>query len=626
MESWEQFEIKSSLEKRKSKVKDILKQIKALNLEELDQLEKLDNTNSELLKSKIRLNKKNKELLYKSYDTLSKEELNELKIKKELSNRQAYFSFLNYVRKVEIINQKEKEEIKEIKETSRNETFVPQIVIDFSSGEMKFTRAKEEPNQTGIEEEQNIEEEKKEEFFKKKKVNIKNYFNHKEKITLKDLRTKLSNYRDILTFYDFNRNNFPDFQSELYFHHQLKNVILTFLELNDEEFLEKKHLISSLDKIIKRVKKNKIKDSEILTYFYLVMDIEIELGEAMKLVLNNYKEKEFSFKNCEYNPEKNQLIIDKDSNLIINNIDLYDLDEADIDELRQRIKKGKKLNLNESSYSLKGLLTLREFSKKEGNMIYEKFLPSNLLKDIIHYLYGFDENIFGMSNVMKTFKENTYYFPIKNSGYCAYTDKDLFKIFIDYKLGEDIQSLKFKKKKFKKYIKKAIMIISMEHEFGHCHRAFLFFYDSKNNFYDSPKAKIILPGEEIINIDEGGELFEYLLYGRKIESLNLKEVIYIINLDNFSKNLKKFRDDFINLNNETLNTIFEREGKKNDEIKEIFQIYNNLSNKEQQQLENLQFKLGKINKNTFLDFENMVFYRSSTGNIHNKNKRIKNKK
>ena len=447
MESSEQFEIKSSLEKRKSKVKDILKQIKALNLEELDQLEKLDNTNSELLKSKIRLNKKNKELLYKSYDTLSKEELNELKIKKELSNRQAYFSFLNYVRKVEIINQKEKEEIKEIKETSRNESFVPQIVIDFSSGEMKFTRAKEEPNQTGIEEEQNIEEEKKEEFFKKKKVNIKNYFNHKEKITLKDLRTKLSNYRDILTFYDFNRNNFPDFQSELYFHHQLKNVILTFLELNDEEFLEKKHLISSLDKIIKRVKKNKIKDSEILTYFYLVMDIEIELGEAMKLVLNNYKEKEFSFKNCEYNPEKNQLIIDKDSNLIINNIDLYDLDEADIDELRQRIKKGKKLNLNESSYSLKGLLTLREFSRKEGNMIYEKFLPSNLLKDIIHYLYGFDENIFGMSNVMKTFKENTYYFPIKNSGYCAYTDKDLFKIFIDYKLVEDIQSLKFKKKK-----------------------------------------------------------------------------------------------------------------------------------------------------------------------------------
>ena len=210
----------------------------------------------------------------------------------------------------------------------------------------------------------------------------------------------------------------------------------------------------------------------ILTYFYFVMDIEIELERIFELKLKEYNEDEYSYKNVIYDHNKNQLILNKNNNdkLVINDFDLYDLNEEDVEEL---INRENYQPFNQSFYSIKGLILLRDFSKTDGNDIYEQFLPSNLWRDIIFLIYGKKSNIFSSNDIIRTFEENTFNFPIKNPKYEAYTDKESFKIYIDYKVIKDKEFGKLNKI-FKKYIQKSFMIINIEHEFGHFTELFYF--------------------------------------------------------------------------------------------------------------------------------------------------------
>jgi hypothetical protein len=284
-------------------------------------------------------------------------------------------------------------------------------------------------------------------------------------------------YQEMLTYSDIYRKSFADFESELFFHYQLENIIMSFLDCKkDEDFLDKIKLITYLYKLIKKVENNMIKDPIILAYFYFVMDLEIELSSLFENKLANYSEEKISFKNAQYIPEANKLILIKkemNSKIVIENCDCYDLDEEDI----QCLLDGEiRLPLKKEIYSVKGHLLLRDLTEKEGNIIYEKFLPSNLLKDIIYKLYGIEKEIFGLKSVIKTFKNNTYYFPIRNYRYSAYTDKECFKIYIDYKIKNE-EDLRLFDKRIKIFIQKSFLIINIVHEFGHSQPAFLYFYD-----------------------------------------------------------------------------------------------------------------------------------------------------
>lgn len=609
MEKANKSDINLSLEERKEKVKREICDIKTLSLDEIEKLEKLDDTNGDLLKAKLDLNRTD-DLLIKSFDILTKEDLKKYNVEKELSNRDAYFYFLRYIRNVKILD----EEGDHISQNSDSQDKMqPQILIDLSSGKMKFERIDrkkiDDTKQiTSFNKEdkynQNISYEK---FIQKKKMDIKKFFKLGEEITILNLRDKLVEYQEILTYSDIYRKSFADFESELFFHYQLKNIIMSFLDCKkNEDFLDKINLIAYLYKLVKKVENNMIKDPIILSYFYFVMDLEIELSSLFENKLANYSEEKINFKNAQYISEENKLIIfkkERNSNIVIENCDCYDLDEEDIQCL---IDGEIKLPLKNEMYSVKGHLLLHDLTEREGNIIYENFLPSNLLKDIIYKLYGIEKEIFGLKNVIKTFKNNTYYFPIRNYRYSAYTDKECFKIFLDYKI-KNKEDLRLFDKRIRIFIQKAFLIINLEHEFGHSHLAFLYFYDCQNEDFDSPIVKIVLNIKDQVEIQEGGLLFEYLMYGREIKELSLKEVIYINNLNNFTKSLKDFRDDFINLDKEPLNTIFEKEGKNNKEISEIFEIYRGLPLEEKNKLEAMKFKSGKINENSLIDLENMKF-------------------
>ena len=114
------------------------------------------------------------------------------------------------------------------------------------------------------------------------------------------------------------------------------------------------------------------------------------------------------------------------------------------------------------------------------------------------------------------------------------------------------------------------------------------------------------PGN-VIQTKEGGKIFEYILYGKIIYEMNFKEIIYISNYNNFSKNLEQFRKDFINLDKKNLTDVFEIESKNNAEISEVYEIYKSLPKDIKDKLEHKKFKIGKIKPNSIFDFETYKF-------------------
>ena len=346
------------------------------------------------------------------------------------------------------------------------------------------------------------------------------------------------------------------------------------------------------------------------------MDLEYEIDINTISLINDYNEENKLYKNAYI--KDNKLIIEN-SKIIVDNIDCYNLNDNCIKNLKEGVFD---LPLLKGYLSLKGKLSFRELSSKEGYNIYDAFLPSKLNKDIIFKLYDIKTNIFSSERVINLYKDNTYFFPINNKKYLAYTNKECFNIFIDYKVCDTIFNYYPLNERIKYLIRKSIMIVNIQHEFGHSHKLLLFFFDNENDYFFSPLVKIKINNENEIEIDEGGDLFEYLLYGRAIEEINMKEVIYINNFDNFSKTLEELRNDFDDLKNKKLKDVLIKEAGNNKEITEVIEIYENLTEEEKYVLENLSFKTGKkYNNITPKDLETIKF-KLGNKKPHNKDKYI----
>ena len=522
-----------------------------------------------------------------------------------------------YVEYIEEDTHEKKAKDKTKKNKNKN-TKSPKLIIDFSKGKIDIIKNTNnfEVNNKIINENENYGE-----MLSILNVDITKYFTFSETISIKDLRKKMEQFYDDLTFKEDNYNNMPDFQSELYYHYQLENIFETFNECNDKDFVKKIDFIKDISDFIFNVKDNKITDRLILNYFYFIMDVEYKIDLGLLLNANKYEEK-YDFKNCKVDKEKKVLSITEDKKIY--NFDCYKIEENDIKMIKGN-KKPLSLILTESHYSLKGNLLFRELTSKDGNEIYENFINSNLLKDIFQLLYEIDINSLNKNSLIELFQNNTFYFPIHNGSYCAYTNKKCFKIIIDYSVDlnniikHDIDD------KIILFIKKSFMTINIHHEFGHGINVVLFYINSEKNEFESPLVKLKLNSNKEEIIDEGGKLYEYLLYGRIIKKLDLKEIIYINNVNNYKKNLKKYRDDFNDLQNKKLDEVFKTESKDNEQITEIYKLYQELPEDIMDLLEKGQFKPAKLNEEDNVDMkytlENMVFSCDKLRKSHDKHKK-----
>ena len=93
----------------------------------------------------------------------------------------------------------------------------------------------------------------------------------------------------------------------------------------------------------------------------------------------------------------------------------------------------------------------------------------------------------------------------------------------------------------------------------HINRKLQHFYNENSGFEESPE---LLKGEEDKYSQnskerngESEETMEILLFGRVLFSLTIKEALYILNVDNYKKDLKTFKTDFGQCNNQDIKSI-----------------------------------------------------------------------
>ena len=97
------------------------------------------------------------------------------------------------------------------------------------------------------------------------------------------------------------------------------------------------------------------------------------------------------------------------------------------------------------------------------------------------------------------------------------------------------------------------------HEFNHNLYNILYFHENGSIPLDTPRRG---DGSE----KEGGIDLELLLFGKKINTLSLKEALYILNEENYNKNIFQFKEDFKKL-------YFPNENKEDYKIKGVFHQY-----------------------------------------------------
>ena len=325
------YKIDSCIFGIKTIIEGNLDELNINNSQYLNVLERLDNTNQKVNFEKLKL-KPSKKLLFQNFDILNKSQISEFNIIKKYSNEETYFYFLDYIINVKIIKSKKefktakKEEKKKIKKLKN-----PSFQIDFSNGNIKIKSVRVNDN---IDCAEKHTEDDYERMVQAKNIIIDEYFIMKEEITIKNLREKIKKFYKKMKLGNESKNNFPNFETELFFYYQLINVLGAFKELDDEDFLNKIDFINSIEDFIDKVKKKEVKDRVVLTYFYFIIDVEYDLELGLLFLINDYEEKDIYYEDAYNDKSENKLYINN-SDIVIDNFDYYRLNQDDIKKIRE---------------------------------------------------------------------------------------------------------------------------------------------------------------------------------------------------------------------------------------------------------------------------------------------------
>ena len=193
-------------------------------------------------------------------------------------------------------------------------------------------------------------------------------------------------------------------------------------------------------------------------------------------------------------------------------------------------------------------------------------LKGKVFKESFCLLYGKDYlDFFSNESFLNEIINNHLQFiPFRSNDNCGMTDR--FTIdsytFIENKpiMYNNIDN------ENKKLVEDALKIgraISISfHEINHnIYSYLLYFYNKIDYSFQTPRKS------KICDYREGGFYMESILFGRIIENLNLEEAMYIMNSDNYNKDLKTFQKDFLNINKKSnINGIFSEFNKINNLI------------------------------------------------------------
>ena len=191
---------------------------------------------------------------------------------------------------------------------------------------------------------------------------------------------------------------------------------------------------------------------------------------------------------------------------------------------------------------------------QEIKNFFKKIVKSNVFNEACKILYGKEFiKIFKDDSILDGYFEKYLKFvPYKSSQSSGFTDKSSLKTYLFLK--KKLIYVGIEDRKFKKLIKEALRngsyITVFVHEINHFIYSFLFISDNTSSLsFQTPRKNKISD-----DLREGGFYFEFLLFGKIINQLSLKECLYLLNSKNYEKTLKDFQKGFMKLQASDLNT------------------------------------------------------------------------
>ena len=569
---------------RKSKAKELLDQFiisEKKDEKKLDEIMSLDDTLPDVYIYKLRNSRDDIKLKERSLDLVDKNALKEFSIDKKINYKEIYFKLIEYISSISLDEPK-----------------------DASNGFDLEEFLNEEENDS--ENQSSSKEEFKKVLDKRISLDIEPLLIKKEKIKVNDIKIKLSQiYESCCSFINY-KNNYPEFESELFYFNCLRYMLDTYKTLKYKRFIKKIKLTKYMSPLTDKIQKNKANyNLTKLVYYYIMntqyyivqkfLDLLIYEDLENKDLLPEYKKDFFIKYNKLY--YKDEIILENADNYLINKM------------IKRNIIFKDEIDYIEGYYSLKGLLNNSLFTKEDGDKFWEEFLSSKILDDLVQNLYK-KENIFNQKIIKDLFKERSFYFPNFNKSFIALSHKELFNMYfppsqIKYPSDE------FKDSYIVKMIDKAVNKIKIHHEWGHTASSFLFF-TFKIKYISTPERNIKLKSDSKNNENyykEGGQSVEILMFGRVIEELSAKEAIFILNKNNYKLPLNEFRSEFMSLGKKKLEDIFKKELNNPDvdnSVIKAYEEYNNKGGNFQLSLENYSFRI-KGNKKKYINLDNIRF-------------------
>ena len=433
---------------RKSKAKELLEQFiisEKKDEKQLDEIMSLDDTLPDVYIYKLRNSRDDIKLKERSLDLVDKNALKEFSIDKKVNYKEIYFKLIEYISSISLNEPK-----------------------DASNGFDLEDFLNEEENDS--ENQSSSKEEFKKVLDKRISLDIEPLLIEKEKVKVNDIKIKLSQiYESCCSFINY-KNNYPEFESELFYFNCLRYMLDTYKILKYKRFIKKIKLTKYMSPLTDKIQKNKANYNLTKLVYYYIMNTQYYIDQKF-LDLLIYEDLE----NKDLLPEYKKAFSIKDNKLyykdeiILENADNYLINKM----IKRNIIFKDEIDYIEGYYSLKGLLNNSLFTKEDGDKFWEEFLSSKILDDLVQNLYK-KENIFNQNIIKDLFKERSFYFPNFNKSFIALSHKELFNMYfppsqIKYPSDE------FKDSYIVKMIDKAVNKIKIHREWGHTDSSFLFF-------------------------------------------------------------------------------------------------------------------------------------------------------
>ena len=531
----------------------------------------IDNTNKDIVKLYLHFIKKHSEFIRENRLLSFQIEINNYKIiftvdemktiEKNLKNKSQKDIFLNYIdflsKKAEgEISSELCESIKESATKELNNLFLFNTPIEFDNEELIYYKCYyniiyETANQ-------NVDKMKK--FLKNKKNVIeyiikKDLYNNKEIILNEDKMNLLCIYLLKEKIYDnLNEEGTINFNRLI----QKMPVRKEDYEEYKNKFIDKKVFLHKIDNeyFIEHIynKSTKIKQAE--SFNNRAKKDEINMNhlkgnESIKNEVKNQPNKNKSNK-IKFNEKKSKFAnkregLDKN----INNAITIALENACIQNLfDSRLDSEENVVL---FYNLERLLEYNELTPyiTDIKSFLKNLVDKKVYKQVILKLFPEHYNCLitdSNEEIKQYIDERIKFYPYQNLGLSGLTDKLSCYSFIpsiNFKLKEYEENKELKiNDDTKKIYKFGFTIVNTIHEINHANQIIIFFKGNDKNLIDSPERNF----EGNISSSEGGESLEYLLFGKKINRLNLFECLYILNEKNYEQDLNQFRENFIKIN------------------------------------------------------------------------------